>query len=797
MTTGQGELISRYRLIEKIGEGGMGVVWKAVDTSLGREVAVKFLPESVVEDAERISRFEKEARTLASLNHPNIVTIYTVEESGGRRYLAMELVKGEPVSKRIRSRGLDLDKIFEIGIPLASALAAAHEKGTIHRDLKPANIMVDEDGNVKVLDFGLAKLKAAANETAESELRTETISVPGQIVGTIPYMSPEQIQAKPVDSRSDIFALGVILYELATGTRPFQGKSSSELMSSILRDAPSEVTSLRAELPPHFGRIIRRCLEKDPNRRYQSALDVRNELEDLQHEIAALRIFGKSSTSEEIERKPRRWVMPASLAAVSVILLLAAWAFYVLRPKFAPPGPQIRSLAVLPLDNLMGDPSQDYFVEGMHDALITELAKTGLTVISRTSVMSYARASGKRLPEIARELKVDALIEGSVLRVGNSVRITAQLIRGSTDQHIWANSYDRDLANAMAMLSEVTRAIAAQIKITLTPEQQARLSNAPAVNPEAQEAYLRGRYYMNRFSSGTAGRSIEFFRKAIDISPDYARAYAGLAMAYGLNAIFNPGSWSAESRNRFRDAALKAVELDPDLAEGHAVLGMVRLYGEWDWAEAERELKLAIELNPADAFIYHPYSDCLLVQGRVEESLAWVKKGADLDPHSPLVVIPVMGHLSFLRRWDEVITQAREFLELFPGHTTGNSILRTALWQKGMYEDALASYRIAWKDDPELLKAFEQGFAKAGPNGALRAAGDLLAFRSQSTYINPLAIAEYYARAGQSDLAFPWLERAFQEHIPFLAHLKADPSYDPIRTDPRFENLLRRMNLSK
>jgi serine/threonine-protein kinase len=798
MPARQGEVISHYRLLEKIGQGGMGIVWRALDTSLGREVALKILPESLASDPDRVARFEREARTLAALKHPNIVTIYSVEEEHGTRFLTMELVKGESLAELIPASGLTLDRIFAIGIPLASALAAAHEKGVIHRDLKPANIMVESGGDVKVLDFGLAKLRPAAPEAATTDLRTETMTAASQIVGTLPYMSPEQVQSKPVDHRSDIFSLGTTLHEMATGLRPFQGGNSPELVSSILKDTPVSVTELRAELPRHLGRIVRRCLEKDPNRRYQSALDVRNELEDLKKE---LEISSTAQHGTAPNAKPHsNWMIPAAIiAAVAVLVVLGIWTLGPLRQKIAgKPTSEIRALAVLPLKNLMNDPAQDYFVEGMHDALITELAKTGLKVISRTTVMAYAAKGNKPLPEIARELGVDALIEGTVLRIGSAVSVNVKLIQALTDEGIWAEQYDGDLSNAMAMLAKVTRAIAAQVKITLTPQQQDRLAGVRPVNPEAQDAYLKGRYFLNRFNTDSGKKSVEFFQKAIELDPAYAKAYAGLAMSYAIAAVLSAGSRGPETVQLFRAAGNKAVELDPQLAEGHAAIGLASLYFDWDWPRAQKELKLAIDLNPAEALVYHPYADCFLVDGKLEESLAWVEKGAKLDPLSPLIVGPVIGHLQFLRRWDDVIEKSRNFQSMFPdSRMFGIGSLRVGLWHKELYVQAMDELRKEWKNDGELLKAFEEGFAEAGPHGAMRAAAETLAARSRVRYQEPIAVAQFYAQAGDADSAFQWLERAFQERRPFLAHLKAEPSFDLIRSDPRFENILRRMNLLK
>jgi len=659
--------------------------------------------------------------------------------------------------------------------------------------------MLTKEGEVKVLDFGLAKLRLLPRETTVTGAPTETMTADGQVVGTYPYMSPEQIRAGPVDHRSDIFSLGVILHELAAGVRPFQGRTAGELMSSILKDVPASATDVRPEIPALLPRVIRRCLEKEPSRRYQSALDVRNELDDLKREFEPEPASKGHPVAAALEdRKARRRWLTLSLAGAALLTLAVLLAFGPLRERFVgKPSPQIQSLAVLPLDNLMGNASQDFFVEGMHDALISELAKTGLKVISRTTVMRY-RKTDKSIPQIARELGVDALIEGSVLRVGDDVRVTAQLIDGTTDEHIWANSYHRDLANAMAMLAEVTRAIASQVRLALTPQQQERLARARPVNPEAQDAYLRGRHALFRATGAEAARnSIGFFEKALEIDPDFASAHSGLAYAHCMTRILSGAFGDPEGLRFIRTHANKSLDLDPGLADGHALLGVLSLYADWDWTHAEKELKLAIELNPSDAVLYHPYADSLLVQGRVDESVTVIRKGVALDPLSPMVAFPLAFHLCLARRFDEAIEEGRGFQKEFPGAAVGRTFLRYALWYKGAHEEAVEEYRSGWRNNPDLLKVFEQGLAKAGPRGAMRAVAQLLDSRSSSEKVSAMGVAGFYARAGDVDSAMKWLERAYKEREVMMPHVRLDPDYDVLHSDPRFQDLLRRMNFPK
>ncbi len=547
-----GRSLGHYRITAAIGAGGMGEVYRATDTKLGRDVAIKMLPAAVAQDPERLARFEREARSLASLNHPNIVTIYAVEEDGGSRFLAMELVEGETLDTLLAPGGLPLPRFFEIAVPLADALSAAHERGIVHRDLKPGNVMVTREGRVKVLDFGLAKLEAADSNPNLTSTPTESrnLTSEGQVFGTVAYMSPEQARGGKVDARSDVFSLGVVLYQMLTGERPFQGASAVDMISSILRDTPPSVTDRRGDLPPHLARIVRRCLEKDPRDRYQTSRDVHNELRDLRNETSA----APSAASPRSETAPggivaEKTVPPARTARkwpvfVAIALVLLGIALYAAKrsgtfqtaSRAAQTGTEphpIQSIAVLPLDNYSGDPGQDYFAEGMTDELTSDLANISqLRVISRGSVMQFKGAHRPPTPEIARILNVDAIVEGSVLRSGDKVRITAQLIDARSDRHLWSKSFERNSRDVLALQDELASAIAREIHVRLTPAEQSRLTRAASVNPEAYDAYLKGRYFFNRPSDENLSKAIAQFEEAIKLDPNFAPAFSGLSDAY-------------------------------------------------------------------------------------------------------------------------------------------------------------------------------------------------------------------------------------------------------------------------
>ena len=546
-----GRSLGHYRITAAIGAGGMGEVYRATDSKLGRDVAIKMLPAAVAQDPERLARFEREARSLAALNHPNIVTIFSVEEADGSRFLAMELVEGESLDTLLAPGGLPLSRFFEIAVPLADALSAAHERGIVHRDLKPANVMVTREGRVKVLDFGLAKLEAAGSNPNLTSTPTESraeLTSEGQVFGTVAYMSPEQARGGKVDARSDVFSLGVVLYQMVTGERPFQGASAVDMISSILRDTPPSVTDRRGDLPPHLARILRRCLEKEPRDRYQTSRDVHNELRDLRAETSL-----RDCLFAAVGAHRRGEALPPKSAAGKRRVLGGGRRGGPRRPRCCMrpgagcsrtgSGPHaIQSIAVLPLDNYSGDPGQDYFAEGMTDELTSQLANISqLRVISRGSVMQFKGKDRPPTPEIARKLGVDAVVEGSVIRSGDRVRITAQLIDARSDRHLWAKSFERNSKDVLALQDELASAIAREIHVKLTPAEESKLALAPSVNPEAYDAYLKGRYFFNRPSDENLSKAIALFEEATRKDPTYAPAFSGLSDAL-LWAGYNEGT---------------------------------------------------------------------------------------------------------------------------------------------------------------------------------------------------------------------------------------------------------------
>ncbi len=780
--------LGRYRLVERIGAGGMGEVWSAIDTELEREVAIKLLPEHLVDDPERLARFEREAKTVAALDHPNIVTIHSVETHGRQRFFTMELVRGAPLSAVIPGRGMTLERFLDVAIPLADALSAAHEQGVVHRDLKPGNIMVTKDGRVKILDFGVAKLARSTAEgpTCDSPTETMTLTGTGLVLGTVPYMSPEQVEGKLLDHRSDLFSLGVVLYRMATGRPPFRGDSNPALMSAILRDQPPSVLEARPDLPGELGRIIGHCLRKDPERRYQTAKGLRNELEELR-------------LGATVERKRGARRLRAALGATLVLLLgIAAANRNVLREWIGGSGtsPRIESLAILPLSNLSGDPDQEYFADGMTEALITELAQVGeLKVISRTSAMQF-KGAALPLTEIGRALGVDAVVEGSVLREGDRVRITAQLIDAGSDEHLWADSYQRDLRDVLELQREVARSIAERIHLRLTPEGRARLDRTDTIAPDAYEAYLRGRYFSARMDADAFRTALSHFGRAIERAPHHAAAHAGAATCYHLLAGYSALP-PAQGYERARSLAARALELDDRNAEAHKVLAVVAFEYDWDWQTAERYFRRALELNPNYAIARADYAWSLSYLGRHRAAVDQAQRAADLDPLSLAIGVVVGEALLGAGRVDEAIGKLRGVLEMDPHFVRAHSVLAVAYEKKGMLDEAIAANEKAVELSGGFLNyraRLSRVRALAGEQSEALRLLDELTDRAGREYVSPINFALACIGLGRHDRAIDWLEKAYDERSVYLIVADTSPLFDPLRSEPRFQAILRRMN---
>lgn len=799
MRLSNGARLGPYEILGPIGSGGMGEVFRARDTRLGREVAVKILPERLADNAHALARFEKEARAVAALSHPNILAIHDFGRDNNVAYAVMELLEGESLDRRLSREALSWKKALEIGSAVADGLASAHARGIVHRDLKPANVFVTPEGQVKILDFGLARqdsILAQGDATARpTEVAPDT--EPGTVLGTVGYMSPEQVRGKPADARSDIFSLGCILYELLTGGRAFRGNTAAETLAAVLRDHPADIPASDRAIPPAINAVVRRCLEKSPEERFQSARDLAFALKEIQ--------TGSTASQPALSPHVRRPLPSRRIAAAGALLALAVVTLLLVNPgglrnRLIPGGPvRIQSLAVLPLSNLSGDPQQDYFADGMTEELITRLAKLGnLRVTSRTSIMGY-KETRKKVPEIARELGVDAVVEGSVVRDGSRVKVTAQLIDGATDRHIWVESYERELTDILPLQSDIAQAIAREVGVTLTPEKQAGLAAATRpVIPAAYDAYVRGRHAWNKRKESNLREGIKFFQESIDADPTYAPSYAGMADCYGQLGYASYVS-PEESFPRAKAAAQKALELDPNLAEAHASLGFDLMYYDWDFPAAEREYRRAIELNPSYGVAHQWYAYLLTAMERpaaeAEREIAAAKK---LDPLSVPINTDQAYMLYYYGKAEKALKAVRTALEMDPKFPLGYFWLGRIYTSQGRYAEAEAALQ---KIGP--LRTWTPAMATLGylyaKSGRRKDAEGVLAEFSalarEGRYPSSYAIAVIYAGLGEEDEVFRRLDDAYRERSHWLVWLKRDPRWDGVRADPRFAKLVRKVGL--
>ena len=786
-------------------------MYRATDTRLHRDVALKVLLPAVACDPDLVARFSREARVLASLNHTNIAQIFGLEESHGVHAIVMELVDGPTLADRIARGAVPLAEALGTARQIADALEAAHQQGIVHRDLKPANVAMRPDGTVKVLDFGLAKL--VEREMVESGSRTgvfadsSSVTSPGEtgvgmLIGTVAYMSPEQASARSADKRSDVWAFGCVLFEMLTGRPAFAGERRSDVLARIVEDEP-DWTTLPAKTPASIRKLLKRCLEKDPKRRLDSAAVARIEIDDALAgpgpDVTARTPGGRALTL--------RWVISIALAVLLVAVVLGVGLNRARDPLPASlTSEPIRSLAVLPLSNLSGDEAQEYFADGMTEALITELARIGaLRVISRTSIMQYKNAR-KPLPQIARELGVEGIVEGTVVRDGNRVRITAQLIRAASERNLWGESYERDLVEVLSLQRQVARAIANQVRVTLTPEEERTLLTDRAVAPAAQEAYLRGLHLFNTglITMDAVGfglleplrQSISAFEDATGLDPSWAQAWAALARSRHWVASFgNPQLYPAA-----KTAALRAIELDDSTSDAHGALAFILQRYEWDWADAEREFKRAIELNPNIGSNGHGgYGIMLSILGRHDEALAMFAQAEELDPLVLVLQVHAAQAAVRARRYDDAFERSRRALEANPRAGWAYSIMGQAYRGQGRNEDALAAFQRYQDLSPGTVatSAVACGLALTGRRAeAMRLVSsiglqDQTAGRPKSGWLDR---ARGYACLGDAR-TFDMLELALAMRVEALPTINVDSSFDAVRPDPRFQAVLRKMNL--
>jgi eukaryotic-like serine/threonine-protein kinase len=817
-----GKLISHYRVLSLIGSGGMGEVYLAEDTGLGRRVALKLLPEDLAKDGQRVNRLQQEARAISNLNHPNILTIHEIGQVDSRHFIATEFIDGETLRQRLNKGPMELGAMLQVAADVASALAAAHAAGIVHRDIKPDNVMIRRDRIVKVLDFGLAKLTPRNAASVETEDPTKLLvnTEPGVVMGTANYMSPEQARGLEVDARTDIWSLGAVLYEMVTGHVPFEGETPTDVLSLILQKQPPPIARYSADVPEELERIITKSLVKDRDARYQTIKDLLIDLQRLRRQL---------DLKEELERTvpPREAVDPtvttnqkhttvaevpqqtsaassaeyivgevkrhkrAVLIGVAAIML-AAVAVYIYNSRA---GRQIHSLAVLPMVNGTGDPNSEYLSEGITESLIDSLSQLpNLNVKSLNSVLRYKSETDAQ--KVGRELGVEAVVTGRVIQRGDGLVVSVEMVNVNDNNRLWGGRYDRKLSDLVAVQNEISREVLSKLRLRLTGEQEDRATNRYTGNAEAYQLYLRGRYHWNRRALDDLWKGLESFQRAIDLDPNFALAWSGLADSYAAMAMggpfgpfYRPPAPLAEVRSKWGPAARRAVELGPDLAETHTSLGQGLEWLEWDLVGAEREYKRALELNPDYAPAHQRYGIFLAASGRKEEGLAELKRALTLDPAS-LPINADFGNFSCLYgNPEEGIEQLKKTIELAPTWPRVHILLSSCYLEKGMWNEAIE----------EVQKAGATGFVIRAriyaATGKRDEALKIIAQMKQQPNASPMAFANIYNALGDKDQALEWLEKAYAEGVPLLRGLQAGKTWDPLRSDPRFKDLLNRMRL--
>jgi eukaryotic-like serine/threonine-protein kinase len=782
-----GRKFGRYQILSLLGVGGMGEVYLARDTRLDRNVAVKILPEHLATDPEALRRFEREAKAVAALSHPNILSIFDFGVEDGVSFAVMELLEGETLRERLRRSSLSWREAVKVGALVADGLAAAHAKGIIHRDLKPENIFLTSDGGVKILDFGIARVKRMVLPDAKTDTSTLTTKR-GTVMGTLGYMSPEQVRGESADAPSDIFSFGCVLYEMISGHRPFTRSTTAELIAAILKEEPPALAQEVKAVPEAVDLIIKRCLEKRPIERFQSARDLTFDMK------AALSNDGATRLTRAQAPHRLRLAVWIGIAAASVLLAVVG-GIYLLWWR----GQAIDSLAVLPLVNASGAADVEYLSDGITESIINSLSQLPQLkrVIARSTVASYKNKEVDPR-KVGKELDVLAVLTGNMIQRGDDLIISSELVNVADGSRLWGGQYNRKLANVIEVQAEIAKQIAEELRLSMTGEERQRLAKHHTENSEAYRLYLKGRYNsLNSWNADGFKKGIDYLNQALNLDPTYALAHAGLAATY----YDASGVWlhPNEAMPKARAAATNALWLDETICEAHTALAQVQAQYEWDWMEAERHYKRALELNPnfAPAHLYHGIY--LAHRGRLGEGIEEIKKAQRLDPLTPLPSLFLGFYHYIARRNDEAISQYRKILGTDPNFYLTHSVLGLAYEQKGMFAEAIAEFKEARRLDPEqpfTLGYLGHAYATLGKRDEARVILDEMKRRSDRTYVDPFSVAIIYVGLGEKDEAFVWLDKAYDARSESLLYYKDAPILDPLRADLRFTDLLRRMKLA-
>ena len=787
------EAVGPFKIVSRLGSGGMGEVYLAEDSRLGRQLALKILPEYFSRDPDRVARFKREAKAASALNHPNVATIYEIGEAEGISYIAMEYVEGKTLESKVSGRPLGSTEIVEIASHVADALDEAHSRGITHRDIKSANIMLTARGQAKVLDFGLAKLAVKLADGLISDRPTEKVTAPGIVMGTVQYMSPEQALGRDLDHRTDIFSFGVVMYEMATGRLPFNAATATETIERITHGQPEAIARFNYDLPAELERIIRKCLEKDRERRYQTARELLVDLKNLKRDSDSGMAMSTGASTRQ-RNHVWRWI----LVAMAILVAGVAVVYFLVRDnngRGSVAGGGIKSIAVLPFKPLVEQSRDEALELGMADTLIARLSN--IREISVRPVSAVRKYAGLDQDAVAagREQKVDAVLEGNLQRSGENLRVTVRLIQLRDGSSLWAGQFDEKFTNIFAVQDSISERVAGMLALTLTGQEKERLKKQYTQNTEAYELYLKGRYHLNRLTDDGFLKGLDYFQQVIEKDPNFALAYVGVAEAYNDLGGFNVPP-PKEVYPKAKSAALTALKLDDTLAQAHTALAMVSFTFDWDWAGAEREFKRAIEINSTDSDAHYYYSYSLAFIGQFDAAIAEMRKAQELDPVSLVKLTGLAQVLLVARRYDQALEVCEKALEMDPNLGFAHWLRGLTYMYKGSYEPAILALQKSIPlsgDSPDEAASLAHAYALSGKRTEARKILEELKQQAKHKYVSPGTIADLYFLLGDKDQAFALLEKAYEERDNMVVLLKVEPMFDPLRSDPRFANLLRRV----